>query len=1363
MGIQGLAARIKSTDGVEEDLRGFTCHVDCASMFFGIVHSHGFHLDVAFAAKNARRQVASPDIPTSASTPPSTTIPKRPGTDEASLHRKRARVDPSSQSTPYGIVAAMQDMLAERPSQIRFNQDGSLEANDAEERSVDYRSLGKTIDRILVSYLSKDHTTLHFDGSRSLEKELAHRKRDQTLETRVGKLEKDYDGGRIRNTTQLYKRVKASYRVPASAIRDVITQLHESGWKICQCTHQSDTCIANRVTNAHSPDNVRIITKDSDFMAYESVTTITMPVGRPLTWTTFSKQALLDELELQTPAHLVLVSVLTTNDYTAGMPLYQLASNMAKVRQLVTGSSNVASKDDQAKWIYQQIEEYVRAIHQTAEESKAAAIASCEKRLRRIADPSSVKAHQKDLRRIVTANKQLSVLANSYDNAVKAFVHCEETALNAAGNIPTLDIHRRLLSIVNKVELKKAKRSWDRFTLGPAKPPHTEPPLAPPAPIAESDHKAPSTDAADSSTSVQPVPDPSRAQKREQKRQRKKAKRKQERRKKKWEKSRFRSRTDLNDRYLPQTVALETASPIDDVELAHLTPSTPKKPKPRKPTTKSDRPPISPVKKTRKKELPIPTSPTAGPKALKKSFKSAFATVTLTMGSLRGCLLRATDLSKEESTLVVQRLDEAVSVTSSAKHYVLKMMEMRILRHLIDSTGDEFLENVLDSKSDWLERFVQNLLSFVLRGSSDMKGGRRPVKDQSKDAVVEAQSTFDEFKAFHPEFEALNPSNLPLSNVIAELTPKICLAIKQHYRKLPTTLCNKLTKLSLDCTELMGVVDDEKTSDAAINDAINEAELSADDEDSDDDPRKASQKMTFKKGHLRLCWRHLLQIPTAVKQPKFCVQAGMTDSFIDLNEEALVALLWGITAGRVGDILMTSVCNRQRANHLRKNSYGNVIKQLFVGDRSTIKAAKKRQTPYGKKITSMDERSNTLPDVYGQLVLEQYNKRRINHYRRLHNNSLTAQQPLPSSSAPSTMDPEPPRLPMPPQVSGQYRYALNNIIRTDGHELQILGYDLFKPRKSTRYKEFMRRIETLYPDKDSLVAEFGQDLESVVVIGIDPGEVVSGAFCVTLPGERVVNLTVKRSSLYQPTLAFREWAEHCKRAQPTAGSNDSVGPSLWACTQRTQQGQDQDNPTLLPSLHDLQNALHPLNYHDITAIENRHRQYFQLEPLIHGFYSSATWKKAAHDHKKSKLAEMDLAVNGVLKLVELACEGVPVEARRVIFVLGNGKFKTGINLTSVHTTFLRRLFGKIQTMGYKAVIGDEYLSSTMCPTCIGKNVATRLAKPSMRTCACTQCGRWIHRDCVGAHNIATIGERYVQQQDRPRQLARPPPSSLQPL
>jgi hypothetical protein len=136
MGIQGLAARIKSTDGIEEDLREFTCHVDCASVFFGVIHSHGFHLDVAFAGKNARRQVSSRTIPTCTSTPPLATIGKRPSTDEAILHRKRARVNPTSQTAPCSIVATLQDMLVAQPPQIRFNQEKLLETDDIEETSV---------------------------------------------------------------------------------------------------------------------------------------------------------------------------------------------------------------------------------------------------------------------------------------------------------------------------------------------------------------------------------------------------------------------------------------------------------------------------------------------------------------------------------------------------------------------------------------------------------------------------------------------------------------------------------------------------------------------------------------------------------------------------------------------------------------------------------------------------------------------------------------------------------------------------------------------------------------------------------------------------------------------------------------------------------------------------------------------------------------------------------------------------------------------------------------------------------------------------------------------------------------------------
>ncbi|KAF9546435.1 hypothetical protein EC957_009784 [Mortierella hygrophila] len=62
---------------------------------------------------------------------------------------------------------------------------------------------------------------------------------------------------------------------------------------------------------------------------------------------------------------------------------------------------------------------------------------------------------------------------------------------------------------------------------------------------------------------------------------------------------------------------------------------------------------------------------------------------------------------------------------------------------------------------------------------------------------------------------------------------------------------------------------------------------------------------------------------------------------------------------------------------------------------------------------------------------------------------------------------------------------------TDGHQLQILAYDHIKPRQPPNHKEFLSRIEKLYSTRQFLIGAFGDDLESVIVVGIDPGEVPS--------------------------------------------------------------------------------------------------------------------------------------------------------------------------------------------------------------------------------------------------------------------------------
>lgn len=138
----------------------------------------------------------------------------------------------------------------------------------------------------------------------------------------------------------------------------------------------------------------------------------------------------------------------------------------------------------------------------------------------------------------------------------------------------------------------------------------------------------------------------------------------------------------------------------------------------------------------------------------------------------------------------------AVSVVNTAKHYVLKMLEMCILRELLDGPLQvshegpaSILENILDS--DWAELVVGNLLSYVLRDSTAVLGPKAQ-KPKSKDALAEAKLIFEMFKAFHPRFKAVNPSQIPLGIVIDDLAPKICLDIKLHYRKLPETIRTKV-------------------------------------------------------------------------------------------------------------------------------------------------------------------------------------------------------------------------------------------------------------------------------------------------------------------------------------------------------------------------------------------------------------------------------------------------------------------------------------------------------------------------------------------------------------------------------------------
>ena len=374
-----------------------------------------------------------------------------------------------------------------------------------------------------------------------MEKELAHDKRDRILSKQLDTLERDFKEGKLHNKRQLYKRLKASYRAPPEAMRAILEVLSQSGWSICSCLNQSDTCIARAVNNAAVPGDIRVITKDSDFMAFESIMSVTMPVKDR--WTTFYKQELLNEHALPSPVHLTLAAMISNNDYTDGVFSYGLKSNIDMIRQFDMAGFDGTVGQDRVEVFQGYVRRYLDIIHQKARTNKDAASQSARRRLRNTPNPT-VKAHNRDLKRIEMADRQLRVDATEFNHALKVFVLCEENTLKNSRIGPAADAHTRLMAIIGETETEKAFNDWRRFSAsrtgsllrGPQVDPASQEAVThaqavPPPPPTEPRSGSPS-----SSQNHGPAGDPSPYK--PKKKQRRHGSRAHQRRRRKWHRSR---------------------------------------------------------------------------------------------------------------------------------------------------------------------------------------------------------------------------------------------------------------------------------------------------------------------------------------------------------------------------------------------------------------------------------------------------------------------------------------------------------------------------------------------------------------------------------------------------------------------------------------------------------------------------------------------------------------------------------------------------------------------------------------------------------------------------------------------------------
>ncbi|KAF9975922.1 hypothetical protein BGZ75_000360, partial [Mortierella antarctica] len=1106
-----------------------------------------------------------------------------------------------------------------------------------------------------------------------------------------------------------------------------------------------------------------------------------MPMGKQHILTTFTKAELLRELDLPSETHLLLAGLVTSNDYVRNIPYFGLGRNCDIVREMdldgIEPLGPVEMNSARAASFGPVIEEYIRRVDaansslkdKTKSKGKASQHSDpC--------DPSEPSAASKSCKQWA----QVEVDANHYCHAITAFVERTETPME--GPEHPADISPAAHDIIKEV-FKALQR--------PAPPERRHLPLEPcPGPAPHSSSGLTRDVSTEPNSDIKPMPashghDLRYGNHLKGRRSRKELERRRIRMRKhfaqkrsdsicnKWTMSSFKSRTDLHHRHVVRNVDLLSARLVDPAELKKMTPTVPRpRTKHAEPTpeqTKSakvvKKKSTSKGKKGRKQR-----SPTA---RLKKAFSKSFAMSTQTIGCLQGCMARAllpgSELSRDDIRQLTSRLNKAMKVMNSARIYVLKMVELIVYGDLLSTSAgpsntpsdsvmvsstssdsvmvsnsqDSDIESVsvaelddeLESPLDLLltkatgTLILRNLFALALNGK--VGGGRPAKKAGSIQGRQVAETAYARLLEVLPNFEPVNKEGIPLSIVQEDAADDLATILRTHFHKLPSSICGRTTKAG--CHK-----DDVSVIDAAEEPPEDEPVDPVPDED--DDMEEETTK--FAPGHVRKWWGHYQTLPQEGR-PAFLPKSKFTDAFIRFQERALPPILW-TKSRNPAHKAAEKIMSKRAADELVAGHFGSLIKESVLV----------RQTSYGKKTTTMEELSSQNPEVFGMLALDRFLDEKFKFIAHV--------QDCRERGQPTTIPPPP----LPPNQDPRSRYVLSNILVTNGKRLHITVFDTTKPYRSRNSISPIYRIEKAFPTPESIQKAFNKPATEVHVVGVDPGEKNTAAFCrvvravstsnsrdqvvveaegaaaagagarsndktgsansamvkeqVLGPSVEANNLVISRSSLYAPTLAYRQKMETLKAQRVRVNPGVPIDGSIWA-----NHNTRQDAKTGLPTIYDLEGLLAPGSYRNIDEMETALQRFHRVEPILHDFYASEKIKKWDWEHNKAKRAEMDWAISAVLR-----------DCRQpTLFAYGNGTFRTGINLTAKHESYKRQFAAVAE--GHVVVLVDEKYTSAMCPRCAEAGIATRMAKPTMRSCVCLVCGVWLNRDSSGSHNIAT--------------------------
>lgn len=174
-----------------------------------------------------------------------------------------------------------------------------------------------------------ESTILHWDGLPSLQKQKEHQRRQDRQVKDMDVLRSTVTQARIVGGSRrkaAYKKAKNVYRPPLGVIGEIIAELILTyGCNVCFCSYQADTCIARRCAQAVHPEDLFVVSGDSDMIAFKSIPRLIYPLGKHREMTVIDKSNLLRVLELPSDNHLLLAAIVAGNDYTSGVPYYGLS------------------------------------------------------------------------------------------------------------------------------------------------------------------------------------------------------------------------------------------------------------------------------------------------------------------------------------------------------------------------------------------------------------------------------------------------------------------------------------------------------------------------------------------------------------------------------------------------------------------------------------------------------------------------------------------------------------------------------------------------------------------------------------------------------------------------------------------------------------------------------------------------------------------------------------------------------------------------------------------------------------------------------------------------------------------------------